>query len=276
MSENIPGSLPHPVRASISGRTDTGPVRAQNQDAIMIAGVVSAQSGTNLRWQGQIPDSGLTVAVVDGMGGHAGGGDAAALAATALAGLAPNQPAENWDACFEQISLRISQAGQAWGTPAMGATAALLAITNTGLVLTNIGDCRIYRASGRHLGQLSIDDRTDDPESNLVTQALGGSARLDAHLWQQPLLGTRERYLLCSDGVWGSLDPVVLRDLCLADREPDLIVDAISEACQAQQAQDNCSIIVVDLFQAPDPPLEQTAGSARIQIVPASEGWHDL
>lgn len=240
------------VEVDSCGRTEVGPTRAQNQDAIVVAAAVATVSGTRLSWSGSVPARGVPIAVVDGMGGYAGGSDAAALAAAALASvqLDDKDPA-GWDAWFESLSDRIATAGEAWGTPDMGATAAMLAITPRGLVITNVGDCRIYRVVGGHLGQLSVDDRTDDPDSATVTQALGGSTRLDAHTWVQEYTGGRERYVLCSDGVWGTLDPAILRDLCAADRPASQIVDAIASSIYAQHATDNCSIIVVDLEATP-------------------------
>lgn len=240
------------VRAEISGCTEVGPTRTENQDAIMIATAVGTVSGTRLSWAGEATGAGVPVAVIDGMGGYAGGSDAAALAATALAGADLVQNLAGWDAWFEGLSRRIAAAGRAWGTPDMGATAALMAITPRGLVMVNVGDCRIYRVAGGHLGQISVDDRTDDPESSAVTQALGGSTRIDAHAWRQAYRGGRERYVLCSDGVWGTLEPAVLRDLCTADRPPSQIVDAVSASIHAQHADDNCSIIVVDLTAVPN------------------------
>lgn len=238
------------------GRTEVGPARSQNQDAIVVATAVGTMSGTRLSWSGSVPARGVPLAVVDGMGGYAGGGDAAALVAAALAGVELDKDPASWDAWFESLSDRIARAGEAWGTPDMGATAALLAVTPRGLVITNVGDCRIYRVVGGHLGQLSVDDRTDDPDSATVTQALGGSTRIDAHTWVQDYKGGRERYVLCSDGVWGTLKPAILRDLCAADRPPSQIVDAIAASIYAQHAADNCSIVMVDLEATPahDPP----------------------
>jgi serine/threonine protein phosphatase PrpC len=250
MSQSIPDNptAVWTVTAEICGGTEVGPTRQQNQDAIMVATVVGAATGTRLAWAGNVRDAGVPVAVIDGMGGYAGGADAAALAATALAGADPNQAPSDWDGWFEALSQRIARAGQAWGTPDMGATAAVLMITPTGLVMTNVGDCRIYRVSGGHLGQISVDDRTDNPDSSTVTQALGGSVRIDAHTWRQAYKGGAERYVLCSDGVWTTLDPAVVRDLCTAERPPAQVVEAIAASIYAQHAADNCSVIVVDLI----------------------------
>lgn len=266
MTQPVPGdpARTFTVRAEICGSTEVGPTRADNQDAIMIASAVGTASGTRLSWAGVIGAAGVPVAVIDGMGGYAGGAEAAALTATGLAGVTLDLDPEGWDAAFADLSRRIALAGQAWGTPRMGATAALLAITPGALVMVNVGDCRIYRVAGGHLGQISVDDRTDDPDSSAVTQALGGYAQIDAHTWRQEYRGGPERYILCSDGVWGTLDPAVLRDICTADRSPAQIVDAVTASIYAQQATDNCSIVVVDLTATPvDPGGRRSVAAAQ-------------
>ncbi|WP_424446628.1 PP2C family protein-serine/threonine phosphatase [Microbacterium sp. CH-015] len=235
------------VEAEICGRTEIGPIRTENQDAVMVATAVGMASGTRLSWSGVVPDRGISAAVIDGMGGYAGGSDAAAMVATELAKTALDHNSERWDEWFSSLSLKIAAAGEALGTPDMGATAALIGFTPTGLVVVNVGDCRVYRAVSGHLGQLSVDDRTDDPESSSVTQALGGRRRLDAHAWQQTYAGGKERFVLCSDGVWSTLDANMLRDYCTADATPGHIVDAIAEAVYEQESRDNASIIVIDL-----------------------------
>lgn len=253
MSQHVPAEavIRYSVEAEICGRTDVGPTRSENQDAIMVATVVGTASGTRLSWSGIVPESGVPVAVIDGMGGHAGGGDAAALAAISLATVALDKDSSGWDAWFEALSSRIAAAGEAWGTPDMGATAVLVGITSGGLVIANVGDCRVYRVVGEYLGQLSVDDRPDDPDSSSVTQALGGSTRLDAHLWLQPYQGGPERLVLCSDGVWDTLDPTELREFCGADSSPGYIVDAIAEAIYERRGNDNASIVVIDLTATP-------------------------
>jgi serine/threonine protein phosphatase PrpC len=213
----------------------------------MVAGATGLATGTRLSWSGEATSSGVPIGVIDGMGGYAGGAEAAAIVASGLATINVAQIGQSWDAWFEALSDRVTQAGQAWGTPDMGATTALLIINSSGLWMANVGDCRIYRVIGGHLGQLSVDDRTGDPDSSAVTQALGGSTRIDAHAWRQAYKGGRERFVLCSDGVWGTLDPAVLRDLCAAERSPNEIADAIITSIYAQNATDNCSVIIVDL-----------------------------
>lgn len=258
------------IQAEICARTEIGPSRSENQDAVMVATSVATASGTRLSWSGVVPDRGVATAVVDGMGGYAGGSDAAAMVAIQLAKATIDQSSEGWDEWFSSLSLRVAAAGEAWGTPDMGATAAMIGFSPSGFIVVNVGDCRVYRAVAGHLGQLTVDDRTDDPDSSSVTQAIGGRRRLDAHAWQQAYAGGKERFVLCSDGVWSSIEPNTLRDYCTADATPGHIVDAIAEAIYEHESRDNASIIVIDLtataIDAGEDPISGTAHTLSVTI----------
>ena len=69
MTQSVPGNPARTftVRAEISGRTEVGPTRADNQDAIMIASAVGTASGTRLSWAGEIGAAGVPVAVIRGV-----------------------------------------------------------------------------------------------------------------------------------------------------------------------------------------------------------------
>jgi len=241
------------VKVIVCGLTYIGPTRDENQDAIMAGDFMASGelSRLNLQWSA-LPPSGLRVAVVDGMGGYAGGREAATIAAielTNLPGMLDESALNSW---FGELSDRISHAGQTWGTPELGATLAVLELTHQGVRVANIGDCRVYRQyrNGR-LAQLSRDDRTSNSASSAVTQSLGGYADLrplnfDAHLWQGLYAGGAERYLICSDGVWDELPPGLLDHLSTIPG-PLEAVNQVKNAVDAHQGRDNASIIIIDL-----------------------------
>lgn len=256
----------HRIHAIAHGGTVTGPVRLTNQDALVVAGASSAVNGIRLSWQGEVPPSGVAFAVVDGMGGHAGGEEAAALVASSLAHATAAEP--DWGRWFTELSRRVELAGSAWGMPDAGATAALLALTPDGVRIANVGDCRVYQAVGGRLGQLTVDDRTDDPASNVVTQAIGGQRILDAHAWDQEYRGDAERYLLCSDGIWGTLDAALLRELVTSATTGAEVVEQVLAAAEAQPARDNCTVIVVDVTPTPqEMPWTPSERAAPVHIV---------
>jgi serine/threonine protein phosphatase PrpC len=231
----------------VYGATEVGVARAQNQDAIVVCGTVGVASGARLSWEGKLPDAGIVISVVDGMGGYAGGADAAGVVALMLAGVSVASVSGAWDTWLEQVAGRLSAAGKAWETPDMGATVAILCVKPDGIEVANIGDCRAYRISDGFLGQLTVDDK-GDPTSAAVTQSLGGPATtLDPHTWLQARTAQVERFMLCSDGVYGALDQELLRGICASGQPIQSVVEAVSEMVYARGADDNCSIIMVEI-----------------------------
>jgi serine/threonine protein phosphatase PrpC len=253
-----PQTLRYVLRAEAYGVTDVGPSRAENQDAIVISTAVGTESGTRLQCSSEIPLSGIQVAVIDGMGGYAGGRDAAALVAIALARTKLTLPGAECDAWFEGLSRDVASAGQAWNTPDMGATAAVLTVTPSEFFVSNVGDCRVYQVVNGRLGQLSVDDRTGNQASSAVTQAIGPSARIGAHTLIKATAGQRERFILCSDGVWSTLGQEEMRMICTKDIRPAQIAEKVIKAAYVYEAKDNCSIIVLDLWLEPQ---DSTIGS---------------
>ena len=137
--------------------SDIGPCRQQNQDAIVLGCTVGVGVESRLEWSGVITDP-VTFAVVDGMGGYEGGAEAAAVVATSIASTRPYAEGAEADDLFSSISEKVAKAGEAWGTPSMGATFASLSIGSDGCIFLNVGDCRSYKLSGGYLGQMSVDD----------------------------------------------------------------------------------------------------------------------
>src|SRR5207249_10861485 len=104
----------------------------------------------------------------------------------------------------------------------MGATVAALAIGQTQLVAAHVGDVRVYRLRGRALARLTRDHsvleemRAARPDlgadeiaaiapRNVVTKATGSKDELEPTVYVNTF-APGDLYLLCSDGLWGSVD----------------------------------------------------------------------
>ena len=159
-------------------QTDLGLVREGNED--------SALSCANL------------IAVADGMGGHAGGEVASAIAINSLTDLVPLLLNENVDLdskedLFLNITHEIDQKilDKSKAQPelsGMGTTLTALSILDNKIELLHIGDSRCYRYRDNKLEQLSYDHTVmqelldqgrltpqevfDHPQRSLLTQAL--------------------------------------------------------------------------------------------------------
>ena len=187
-------------------QTDLGLVREGNED--------SAICGANL------------IAVADGMGGHAGGEVASAIAINTLEKLLPvisdtTIDIDSREDLFLNISyevdaeiLRVSK--EKPELSGMGTTLTALSLTDNQVDLLHIGDSRCYRWRDKKLEKLSYDHTVmqelldqgrltpeevfDHPQRSLLTQALMGDSGIDPVLMSYEVKAG-DKFLLCSDGL---------------------------------------------------------------------------
>ena len=212
---------------------------------------------------------GTVFVVADGMGGHAAGEVASKLAADTLAELAEREELTREDV-VDQLTLantRILQAAEA--NPAqrgMGTTATGLALVAAGgsdhWLVFNIGDSRVYRlragllsqVTNDHsevrelldLGLITADEARIHPGRHVVTRSLGFEPMAPPDTWMLPT-DPGERFVLCSDGVFGELDDTQLQSLLLAHPEAQEAADALVRAAVEAGGRDNATAIVVGL-----------------------------
>lgn len=236
------------VRAAAA--TDTGRVRKHNEDSSFV--------GANV------------FVVADGMGGHAAGDVASALAVARLGRLdAVKLDPETLRAQLAFANTDILDAARSDPQQkGMGTTVAGLGLTSIAgtchWLAFNVGDCRVYRYGSGELVQLTV-DHTEvaeliaagsltaeqarvHPRRNVVTRALGAEPAPQADVWIVPAAGG-ERFVVCSDGL----------PLEVADAQLAATLDAVPEASSAAAAlvdlaiaaggRDNVTVIVVDAVE---------------------------
>ena len=228
-------------------QSDLGLVRDGNEDSALIS--------ANL------------IAVADGMGGHAGGEVASAIAINTLQQLLPviNDPAIDLDSradLFLNISyevdaeiLRVSKAQPELS--GMGTTLTALSLTGDQVDLLHIGDSRCYRWRDKKLEKLSYDHTVmqelldqgrltpeevfDHPQRSLLTQALMGDSGIDPVLMSYEVK-SGDKFLLCSDGLTNVLSELEIAKIIKAVDEDKLLAELIKET-KAKGAPDNITIV---------------------------------
>jgi serine/threonine protein phosphatase PrpC len=206
-------------------------------------------------------------AVADGMGGHAGGEVAAAIAITELRTLVPltriqpPQVSEVIDRANRRILTGAQQPGAAVG---MGTTLAGLAAGETAgsdhWIVFNVGDSRVYRWHAGTLvqlstdhsevqefvaaGQLSPDEARTHPRRNIVTRSLGTTPPPRPDQWLlPPTLG--ERFLICSDGLPDELTDDEIEVSMSGSGTAQAIADELVERAVSAGGRDNVTAVVV-------------------------------
>ena len=177
---------------------------------------------------------GALVIVCDGMGGVNGGSIASSTAVKTI--ITFFSQASEQDDPIELIKSAVNAANKAILDTAnsdssltgMGTTLVLTLINERCAYVTSIGDSRIYQLRSKRKVFRTEDDsivfqlvkskaiteeeaRTSD-SSNIITKALGISAKLDFDILTLPY-DKYDRFLLCTDGFWGSMPEPEMLDM---------------------------------------------------------------
>ena len=237
-------------------QSDLGLVRDGNEDSALIS--------QNL------------IAVADGMGGHAGGEVASAIAINTLEALLPvitdtGIDIDSREDLFLNLSyevdaeiLRVSK--ERPELSGMGTTLTALAITNNQVDLLHIGDSRCYlwrdkkltRLSYDHTvmqelldqGRLTPDEVFDHPQRSLLTQALMGDSGIDPVLMSYEVK-IDDKFLICSDGLTNVLSDLEISKIIKATDEDKLLAELIAET-KAKGAPDNITIVWAGVSESTD------------------------
>ncbi|MBW4720616.1 PP2C family protein-serine/threonine phosphatase [Saccharothrix obliqua] len=234
------------VRAGAA--TDVGRVRASNEDSLLV--------GTAL------------FAVADGMGGHAAGEVASAMAVDhlrALDGRDDLRP-EDVRAALAEADHAIRAAGRAHpGQAGMGATATGLGLVRVAgsphWVVFNVGDSRVYRYADDVLtlltvdhseaaemvatGALTAEEARYSRYRNVITRALGVRVPSEPDQWVFPPV-PGERFLLCSDGLTGELADDEIAAVLRAVADPAAAAGELVRRAVLAGGRDNVTAVVVD------------------------------
>lgn len=227
--------------------------------------------------------------VADGMGGHAGGDVASAIATRRIAE-ADIDYDNSVDAAAQLEGALVSANRQLAETVAdhseltgMGTTVSAMLHLGDRVVISHIGDSRIYLLRSGELSQISTDhtfvQRLVDagritaeeamvhPRRSVLMRVLGdveASPEID-----QMVLDTRDgdRWMLCSDGLSGVVSFDELHEIMSADIGAKQAADRLVKASLDGGAPDNVTVVVVDIGEpaAPaTPPL--IVGSAAAPL----------
>lgn len=222
-------------KVEIASITDVGVRRSHNQDAF---GVLLAPSPEVWRDRGHI------FIVADGMGAHAVGELASALAADQIPHTYQKHASQGPEAAlrkaFDEANSNIHQRGQQNREfQGMGTTATSILMRPEGVWVGHVGDSRAYRIRGNQVEQLSFDHSLQwelarrqqvAPESiagipsNVIVRSLGPEATVQVDIEGPHPLEAGDIYLLCSDGLSNQV----------TDQELGAIVQnmPLQEACQ--------------------------------------------
>ncbi len=239
--------------------THVGQLREVNQDAATV-------------------DMGI-YAVADGMGGHAAGEVAAAMAVESLGAVIRMAGVEDLINAVKAANRAITErAEKEPELKGMGTTIVAMAsyvdrdVQYLGLV--NVGDSRGYRFADGTLSQLTDDhslvaglvrdgllrpDQAEQhPQKNVITRALGIDPNVEVDRWVlTPVAG--ERYLLCSDGLFNEVSDASIIEVLSTFAFPEDAVAELVDRANAGGGRDNITVLVLDVL---DPDVDDREARA--------------
>lgn len=247
------------LRWHAAGGTHVGRMRRGNEDAFL----VDADRGVFL--------------VADGMGGHAAGEIASAVATEAVggallqgvdAGLEADPLAEVMVQAFRTADRAIADhVARNPSTLGMGTTVTACVLCTDGTFrMGHIGDSRAYLLRNGELSQVTTDHTWVQREvdagrltptgarrhrlSHILSRALGSEPSEEADVLAGQLL-PGDRLLLCTDGLTGMLtDRVLAKVLQLDIRLEDQVAELIRLA-NRRGGKDNITAVLVDILDGP-------------------------
>jgi protein phosphatase len=253
------------IDATFGAATDVGRVRELNEDSVLA-----------------VPD---VFVVADGMGGHAAGEVASALAVERIGALAGRE-----DLRPEDITTAIGQANDAiLGCSAEHQENSGMGTTITGVCLGevggtphwfvfNVGDSRTYRFADDTLQQVTVDhseveellaagritaeEARHHPLRNVVTRSLGTDPGPVPDLWVLPAI-EGDRFLICSDGLPLEVPEDHIADLLRRNLTPQESADALVGMAVAAGGHDNVSAVVVEIPTSDAPSAADISTSPR-------------
>jgi serine/threonine protein phosphatase PrpC len=233
-------------RVSIGTHSAQGP-RPRNED--FVGAVLGSQVAAERR--------DVAAAIADGIGSAKGGRVAAE---TAVRGFLDGF----WDVPetmeVQHAGARILDSLNAWinaqgqqdaNLVGMGCTFTALVLRGRLAHLLHVGDTRAYRWSNDRLVRLTSDHVRDDRgKSPMLTRAVGiePELRLD---YTSHAVALHDRFLLCSDGVHGSLVDETIADILKVRSAPDDTARALTDAALEAGSTDNCTALVLDVVALP-------------------------
>ena len=241
--EKAENSAEKPVPGfAVVSRTDVGRVRKSNQDALII--------GCGL------------AGVADGMGGHNGGEIASGCTRDGLLreirGRIPDR--KQLEEIVRKINLEIWERQEKDASlSGMGTTLTLLWPAENEVLIAQIGDSRAYLLRDGEMRQVTADHSlvgdmvrrgvlTEEqaachPMRNYITRAVGTDDAIEVDVYCEPRKAG-DRWLICSDGLYGQMSRSVLQELASAENLEEA-ADRLMQTALDNGGKDNITLILM-------------------------------
>jgi protein phosphatase len=269
-----------PTQIEVATLSDIGRQRSSNQDS---CGDFTGRQGWRL------------LVVADGMGGHQGGATASGLAVETIRDVlkrSQSPPMAMLREAFEAANRRIyEKASQNLALQGMGTTAVVLLLDGTEAAwVAHVGDSRAYRLRANLLEPLTRDhsvvvqlmetkgvtreEAEKSPNSHVILRAIGVEPEVEADV--KPVsLGPGDRFLLCSDGLWGEVPDGEIAEVLQRHSPADAVRLLVAEA-NHRGGPDNITVqvaVIPQVAAGTEPPSTEKTAPRLPTPAPRQNRW---
>lgn len=225
-----------------------------------------------------LADGRILVAVADGMGGHAAGEVASALALETLK--ASLEAGIELGEAFRLANQQVHAKSREPGKQGMGTTLVAVLVDGDRYQVANVGDSRGYLLDGQGIRRLTQDhsfvaeamkrgqseeEATASQWRDALTRAIGTDAKVEVDVFGPFPVEANTALLLCSDGLYKTLRDRDLREIFGRSGGPKGAAQNLVSAAYERGSDDNISVVIAEFGQVP---REQGQGTMPLEFVP--------
>lgn len=228
-----------------------------------------------------LPDGRTLVAVADGMGGHAAGEVASALALETL--MESVREGRDLTEAFRLANERVQAKAQEPDKKGMGTTLVVMLLEGDTYRVANVGDSRAYLISGDGIRQITHDhsfvaeavkrgqSREEAQASrwkDALTRSIGTDPDVEADLFGPFDVRPNTAILLCSDGLYKALSDQDLNRIYLRSGSPEGAAQSLVTSALEEGSDDNISVAIAEFGEVA---REVPAGTMEFEWQPPAE-----
>jgi len=209
-------------------------------------------------------DGRVLVAVADGMGGHAAGEVASALALETLESAL--EEGQGIDGAFALANRRVHDMAHDPGKTGMGTTLVAALVEDGEFMIANVGDSRGYLLTASEIRQVTEDhsfvseamkrgqseeEAMATPWKDALTRCIGTDPDVEVDVFGPFPVEPNIALIVCSDGLYKTLDGAELRRLFVGSGTPESAAKTMVATALARGSDDNISVAIAEYGEVP-------------------------
>ena len=229
-----------------------------------------------------LSDGRILLAVADGMGGHAAGEVASALALETL--VEAVEGGRSLEDAFRLANDRVHSKAEEPGKQGMGTTLVAMLLDGDGYAVANVGDSRCYVISAESGTRQITEDHSFVAEAqkrgqteeealasqwkDALTRSIGTDPEVEVDVFGPFPVEGDSAVLLCSDGLYKTLSDSDLGDLFAQSGGLRGAAQSLVSAAYERGSDDNISVAIAEFGEVP---RMRTAGTMPLEFEPPDE-----